>query len=34
MLQEILYHSTPQIKLGYIGIVEEEKDNILDTFHI
>jgi len=34
MLQEILNHSTPQITLTYIGINKEEKDNILDIFHI
>ncbi|MRC26632.1 integrase, partial [Bacillus thuringiensis] len=34
MLQEILNHSTPQITLKYIGINKEEKDNILDNFHI
>ncbi|MBJ8031899.1 tyrosine-type recombinase/integrase [Bacillus cereus group sp. N21] len=34
MLQELLNHSTPQITLTYIGINKEEKDNILDTFHI
>lgn len=34
MLQEILNHSTPQIKLTYIGINKEEKDNVLDSFTI
>ncbi|PIE92022.1 hypothetical protein CO726_28910 [Bacillus fungorum] len=34
MLQEILNHSTPQITLKYIGINQEEKDNILDIFYI
>ncbi|KLA34280.1 hypothetical protein B4080_5986 [Bacillus cereus] len=34
MLQDILNHSTPQITLKYIGINKEEKDNILDVFHI
>ncbi|MED1512852.1 tyrosine-type recombinase/integrase [Bacillus proteolyticus] len=34
MLQEILNHSTPQITLKYIGINKEEKDNVLDNFHI
>ncbi len=34
MLQEILNHSTSQITLRYIGIIKEEKDNVLDTFRI
>lgn len=34
MLQEILNHSTPIIKLTYIRINKEEKDNVLDTFYI
>ncbi|MDX5813391.1 tyrosine-type recombinase/integrase [Bacillus cereus group sp. BfR-BA-02730] len=34
MLQDILNHSTPQITLTYIGINKEEKDNVLDTFHL
>ncbi|RAN71178.1 hypothetical protein B5P40_08875 [Bacillus sp. SRB_8] len=34
MLQEILNHSTPQITLKYIRINKEEKDNVLDNFHI
>jgi len=34
MLQNILNHSTPKITLKYIGINKEEKDNILDVFHI
>lgn len=34
MLQGILNHSTPQITLTYIGINKEEKDNVLDTFHL
>ncbi len=34
MLQDILNHNTPKITLKYIGINKEEKDNILDLFHI
>jgi hypothetical protein len=34
MLQDILNHSTSKITLKYIGINKEEKDNILDSFHI
>lgn len=34
ILQEILNHSTPQIPLTSIDINKEEKNNILDIFHI
>jgi integrase len=34
MLQEILNHSHPQITLRYIGITEEEKNNVLKHFSV
>lgn len=34
MLQDILNHSTPKITLRYIGIDQEEKNNVLDNFKL
>ncbi|MFL0475603.1 tyrosine-type recombinase/integrase [Priestia sp. 179-F W1.4 NHS] len=34
MLQGILNHSHPSITLRYIGITEEEKNNVLKTFSV
>lgn len=34
MLQQILNHSHPEITLRYIGITEEETNNILKTFSV
>ena len=34
MLQRILHHSHPSVTLRYIGITEEETNNILKTFSV
>ncbi len=32
MLQRILHHSHPSVPLRYIGITEEETNNVLEKF--
>lgn len=34
MLQQILHHSYPSVTLRYMGITEEETNNILKTFSV